>query len=103
MYKLVLFVPASHKESVKDALFEAGLGKYKNYDSCCFETKGEGQFRPLLGSNPFKGDAGILEKAEEYKIEMLCDDSLVKTAIEVIKLIHPYEEPAFELYPVRIS
>ena len=56
MYKLVFFIPEEYKENMKKSLFEAGAGKYENYDMCSFEVKGTGQFRPLTGSDPFFGE-----------------------------------------------
>lgn len=97
MYKLIFFVPASSKEDVKQALFDVGAGKYKNYDMCAFESVGTGQFRPLNNANPYIGKNNILERIEEYKVEMICKSSIIKKAIEVLKNAHPYEEVAFEI------
>lgn len=97
MYKLSFFVPESHLELVKTALFETGAGKIGDYDSCCWQIKGLGQFRPLAGSNPFLGESGELEKVEEYKVEMVCDEDCIKQAINALKNAHPYEEPAYEV------
>ena len=108
MYKLCLYVPASHLEQVKAALFEAGAGKVGNYDSCCWQTLGTGQFRALKGSQPFIGQQnGVepgdiekqddIEKIEEYKLEMVCADGVVQTVVDTLRQIHPYEEPAFDL------
>ncbi len=97
MYKLSFFVPEKQKEKVKEALFEIGVGKYKNYDKCSFETKGEGQFRPLKKSNPFIGKQDEVEKVEEYKVEMICKDKLIKKAVKALKKAHPYEEVAYDV------
>ena len=95
MYQLIFFVPESHAETVKSALFEAGAGRYKKYDSCCWQALGTGQFRPLEGSDAFIGEAGRLEKVPEYRIEMLCTDECLNRAIKALKSAHPYEEPAY--------
>ena len=100
MYKLCFYVPESHLENVKLALFKAGAGRYRAYDQCCWQVLGEGQFRPLAGSNPHLGQAGQLEKIAEYKVEMICDDSLVKPALQALLRAHPYEEPAYEVYKI---
>jgi len=59
MYKLVFFVPENHKEAVKQAVFDQGAGRYEGYDCCSWETLGSGQFKPLSGSQPFIGHAGL--------------------------------------------
>ncbi len=97
MYKLNFYVPKKEKESVKQALFDIGVGKYENYDQCSFETLGTGQFRPIDGASPFLGKVDMLEKAEEYKVEMICSDELIKEAVRVLKKAHPYEEVAYEV------
>ncbi len=97
MYKLNFFVPTESKEAVKKALFDIGVGKYENYDMCAFESIGTGQFRPLDKANPHLGKNNILEYVEEYKVEMVCKDALIKKAIGTLKKTHPYEEVAFEV------
>ena len=70
MYKLCFYVPESHLEAVKAAVFAAGAGRIGNYDSCCWEVLGQGQFRPLTGSDPFIGRQGEVERVAEYRVEM---------------------------------
>lgn len=98
MYKLVFFVPESHLELVKAAVFAAGAGAIGNYDQCCWQVKGVGQFRPLIGSNPFVGQAQQLESVTEYRVEMVCDDAQIKSAVTVLRAAHPYEEPAIDVW-----
>ena len=95
MYCLVCFIPRSHLEEVKEAMFKAGAGKLGNYDRCCFEVYGSGQFRPLKGSQAFLGSVDQLERVEEARIELMCEDGLVESVLEAMKKSHPYEEPAF--------
>jgi structural hemagglutinin/hemolysin toxin protein RtxA len=97
MYKICFYVPASHVEQVKNAMFQKGAGKIGLYTSCTWQTLGEGQFMPLLGSNAFIGDLNQLEKVTEYKVEMVCDQAHIKDAIAALKASHPYEEPAFHV------
>jgi len=97
MYKLAFYVPLTEKESVKEALFEIGVGKYANYECCSFETLGVGQFKPINSAKPFLGEVDVLEKVEEYKVEMICSDELVYEAVRVLKEAHPYEEVAYEV------
>lgn len=98
MYKLCYFVPESHLEQTKRALFDVGAGRIGDYDSCAWQCLGQGQFRPLDGSQPFLGERGQLEEVSEYKVELVCEDSLIRTAVSALKAAHPYEEPAYEVY-----
>jgi len=97
MYKISFFVPESHLESVKSALFMAGAGKIGQYDCCAWQVKGQGQFRALEGSNPFLGEVNCLEFVEEYRVEMVCDEALVEDAIQALLTMHPYETPAYDV------
>jgi len=98
MYKLNYFVPTEAKEATKQALFEIGVGRYEYYECCSFETQGTGQFKPIDNANPHLGELNKIEKVQEYKVEMICSDALIKKAIEVLKEVHPYEEVAFEVF-----
>jgi len=98
MFKICVYVPENYVEKVKLALFEAGAGRIGNYDSCCWQTEGIGQFRPLTGSNPAIGSIAQLEQLIEIKIELVCADDLVQQAIAAMKRSHPYEEPAFDVW-----
>jgi len=97
MYKLCVFVPETAAEQVKQAMFNAGAGKIGDYDSCCWQTSGQGQFRPLEGSTPFIGKQDRIETVAEFRIEMVCADEFVKDAIAALKSSHPYEEPAYDV------
>lgn len=98
MYKLVFFVPESHLEPVKAAVFATGAGKIGDYNCCCFETRGSGQFRPLSGATPFIGQAGALERVAEVRVELVCEDHLIRAAVTALRQAHPYEEPAFDAW-----
>ncbi|MEQ9546449.1 MAG: YqfO family protein [Marinobacter sp.] len=98
MYKLCYFVPETHLEETKAALFEAGAGRIGDYDCCAWQCRGQGQFRPLDGSQPFLGQQGELEVVDEFKVELVCSDDLIREALEAFKKAHPYEEPAYEVY-----
>ncbi|MDD4975052.1 MAG: NGG1p interacting factor NIF3 [Bacteriovorax sp.] len=97
MYKVSFFVPESASEVVKTAMFNAGAGKIGNYDRCSFETIGSGQFRALAGANPSVGCVGELEKVRELKVEMVCEDNVIKEVVLALKKHHPYEMPAYEI------
>ncbi len=97
MYKLVFFAPEQNVESVKAAVFAAGGGKQGAYDSCAWQTKGIGQFRPLAGSAAFIGELDKLEIVEEYRVEVLVDEARIYDVIHALKQTHPYEEPAYDV------
>ena len=100
MYKLSFYVPESHLETVKNALFAEGAGHYNAYDQCCWQVHGEGQFRPLANSRPYSGKTRELEKVAEYKVEMICVDAAIEHVVETLLSVHPYEEPAYEIYKI---
>ena len=100
--KLSVYVPETHLESLKDALFAAGAGSYGQYDRCCWQTLGTGQFRPLPGNHAFIGETGTTCKVNEYKLEMICKDSKVSDVMKALKQAHPYEEPAFSFVKIDI-
>ena len=97
MFKLGFYVPESHLEQVKEAVFAAGAGRVGDYDRCCWQVLGEGQFRPLGGSEPYLGKEGIVERLEEYRVELVCADDCVKQVVSALITTHPYEEPAWDL------
>ena len=101
--KLEVYVPTTHAEDVKTALFAAGAGNIGNYDWCCWQNSGTGQFRPLEGSNAFIGECGKIEKVEEIKIELLCTEDKITEIIAALKKAHPYETPAFQYWTVKIN
>jgi hypothetical protein len=101
MFKICFYVPASHLEVVKQAIFSIGAGKVGDYDCCCWQTLGQGQFRALEGSKPFVGEQGKLQVVEEYKVELVCAEKLIKQAVTVLKQAHPYEEPAYDVLKVE--
>ena len=98
MYKLCFYVPETHLESVKAAVFAAGAGQIGDYDQCCWQVKGQGQFRPLSGSQPFLGEPDELEVVAEYRVELVCADDSIVAAVAALRLAHPYEEPAFDCW-----
>ena len=101
IFKLCFYVPDTHAEQVKQAVFEAGAGKMGDYDCCSFQTLGEGQFRPLDGSNPFLGQQGQVEVVREYRVETICPANCLQSVISALRLSHPYEEPAIDLWKLE--
>lgn len=100
MYKLCFFVPDTHVEKVKNALFIKGAGRIGQYDHCSWQVLGVGQFKPLKGSDPFLGIQDKIECVAEYKVEMVCEEHLMSAVIIELIEKHPYEEPAYEIYPI---
>jgi len=98
VYKLAFFVPPSHLDVVKAAVFAAGGGHLGDYDRCAWQTLGQGQFRPLDGSQPFIGQAGQLEQLEEWKVELVVTDDLIAQVVDALKQSHPYETPAYQVW-----
>ena len=102
MYKICYFVPETHLDKTKQALFDIGAGCIGDYDSCAWQCLGQGQFRPRKGSRPFLGENDTLEVVSEFKVELVCKDDLIRQAVEALKQAHPYEEPAYEIYRMEV-
>ncbi len=99
--KLVTFVPQEHAERVRDALAHAGAGRIGAYEMCSFAIPGTGSFRGGAGTNPSVGQAGRLELVGEIRLEMVCSRAALAGAIGALRRVHPYEEPAFEVYALQ--
>lgn len=99
--KFVVFVPISHADVVRQALGEAGAGKIGNYEFCSFSSRGIGRFRGNKKSNPAIGEAGKYEEVEEERIEVIVPREILRQVIEKVKSVHPYEEVAFDVYPLE--
>ena len=95
MYKLTFYVPESHVDSVKEALFQVGAGRVGDYEMTCWQCLGQGQFRPLATANPTIGKVEELTFVEEFKVEMVCSDELIKDVVNRLKAAHPYEQPGY--------
>ncbi len=100
--KLVVFVPVDHHERVLQAMGKAGAGWIGNYSHCTFNLTGTGTFLPQEGSNPFIGQQGKLERVEEIRLETLVTESNQQQVIQAMLSAHPYEEVAYDLYPLEI-
>lgn len=98
--KIVVFTPVSHSDEIRRALAEAGAGHIGNYDFCSFTSVGTGRFRGLDGSKPFIGKPGNIEEVREEKIEVICPSELLNKILESARSVHPYEEPAIDVYPL---
>lgn len=98
--KLVIFTPLSHADAVRKALAESGAGHIGNYNACSFSVRGIGRFRPLKGAKPHIGKVGKIEEVEEERIETICPIEKIKEILAAVKKVHPYEEPAIDMYPL---
>ena len=101
LVKLVTFVPYAQADVVRQALFAAGCGNIGNYDSCSYNLRGEGTFRAKEGTHPFCGTIGELHHEEEVRIETILPIYKKAEVVKALVAAHPYEEPAFDLYPLQ--
>lgn len=101
-YKIVVYVPESDADKLREAMGNAGAGKIGNYSHCTFTIKGTGRFKPLEGANPTIGEVGKLEEVAEERIETVCEGEKLSAVLKAIKDVHPYEEPATDVYPIEI-
>lgn len=101
-YKIVVYVPESHADTLREAMGNAGAGKIGNYTFCTFTSKGTGRFKPETGANPTIGEVGKLEAVEEERIETVCSEEKLKDVLKAIKEVHPYEEPATDVYLIEV-
>ncbi|MCQ6278129.1 Nif3-like dinuclear metal center hexameric protein [Bacillus sp. EB600] len=99
--KIVVFVPVESAEKVRQALGNAGAGFIGNYSHCSFSAAGTGRFLPGEQTKPYIGEQGVMEAVDEIRIETIVPDFLVKKVVTAMLKAHPYEEPAFDLYPVE--
>ena len=100
---LCFYVPVSHADPVKEAVFQAGGGRLGRYDMCCWQTPGRGQYRPLPGSDAYQGRVGQLETVEELKVELVCAEACLEAVVEALIHSHPYETPAYHFWRVNRS
>jgi dinuclear metal center YbgI/SA1388 family protein len=100
-FKLVVFVPRSHLTELRSALSrELGAGQIGNYSECSFELEGKGSFFGSDAATPAVGERGRLEFVEEVRLEMRCERGALRDLERVIAAHHPYEEPAWDVYPL---
>ena len=97
-YKLVWFVPVSHLEGTRDAVFAAGGGSIGDYSRCSWATLGDGTFRGGKGTHPAVGEVGRDETVTEYRVETVVPEAKLAAVVDALRRAHPYEEPAFDVY-----
>lgn len=100
-HKIVVFVPVTHAEAIREAMAKAGGGRMGNYSHCSFSVTGIGRFRPGKGAQPAIGEVGKLETVAEERIEFACHSALVREVIAAIVSAHPYEEPAIDVWALE--
>ena len=98
--KIVVFAPKSHAEAIRQALGDAGAGRIGLYSHCSYSVDGVGRFMPLEGAQPAIGEVGQFEEVEEERIECICEREKAREVIAAIRGVHPYEEPAIDIYPL---
>lgn len=98
--KLEIFLPPSHLEVLQKALQEVDAGHIGNYDSCMSVSPVTGYWRPLDGCNPYIGTNGKISCEPELKVEVTVYTENVDKTIEVVKSVHPYEEPVINVIPL---
>ncbi len=98
--KIIVFVPKSHTDIVRQAMGDAGGGRIGLYSHCSYSVDGVGRYKPLEGASPTIGEVGKFEKVIEERIECVCERAEAKKVIAAMRKVHPYEEVAFDIYPL---
>jgi hypothetical protein len=100
LVKIVVTVPEADADKLREAIGNADGGRIGNYTHCSFSVKGIGRFKPEDGANPAIGEVGKPEEVIEERIEITCQEDKVDNVIATIRKVHPYEEPAIDVYPM---
>ena len=98
--KLVVFVPAEALDTVRDAVFAAGAGRIGDYERCSWYTEGTGTFLGGESAEPSVGEKGQEERIPELRLETVFPEDRHDEVIAALRMAHPYEEPAFDVYPL---
>lgn len=99
--KLAVYVPISHLDAVREAVFKAGAGQIGAYSQCSFQVQGKGTFLPLENTNPFIGTPGRLETVDEVRLETVLPEKSASRVVKALLKAHPYEEVAYDLYDLK--
>ena len=103
LLKLSVYVPVAQAEAVREALFAAGCGNIGNYSSCSYNVEGFGTFKAGDGCNPFCGEVGEMHKEDEVRVDTIMPAYIKNKVIAALLKVHPYEEPAYDIYPLKNS
>ena len=98
--KLVWFVPEEALDATREAVFDAGGGRIGDYTRCSWYTAGTGTFFGGFGTDPAIGESGREERVAEYRVETVVPEVRIRDVVVALVLAHPYEEPAYEVYPL---
>ncbi len=98
--KIVVFVPTSHADAVRQAMGDAGAGRIGRYSYCSYSVGGVGRYQPLTGAHPAIGEVGRFEAVAEERIECVCERDSARAVLAAIRQAHPYEEVAVDIYPL---
>ena len=99
--KLVVTVPLTHADIVRDAMGNSGAGKLGNYSFCSISSNVTGRFKPEEGANPHIGEIAQLETVEEERIEVVLPRAILSEVVAAIKAVHPYDEVSIDVYPLE--
>jgi hypothetical protein len=99
-FKLVWFVPADALDATREAVFDAGAGRIGDYERCSWYTAGTGTFLGGEETEPALGERGREEHVPELRVETVVPEELVEDVVDALRAAHPYEEPAYDLYPL---
>ncbi len=97
-FKIVVYVPVENADALREAMSNAGAGVIGNYTHCSFSMRGVGRFKPQEEASPTIGKVSELEQVEEERIETICSAEKLEDVLKTIKEVHPYEEPATDVY-----
>ena len=100
LVKIAVYTPEAYADKVREALAQAGAGHIGKYDACSFNVCGEGTFRAGDGARPFVGEPGVLHREREVRTETIVPRHRLRAAVEAMRRVHPYEEAAYDLYPL---
>jgi hypothetical protein len=95
-----VFVPRESLDTVRDALFAAGAGNIGDYERCSWYAAGTGTYKGGPGTSPSLGESGREERVSELRLETVFPEELHEAVIAALRAAHPYEEPAFDVYPL---
>jgi hypothetical protein len=98
--KLVVFVPPEALDAVRDAVFAAGAGRIGDYERCSFYTAGTGTFVGGEATSPAVGERGVEERVPELRLETVFPAERQAEVVAALLAAHPYEEAAFDVYPL---
>ncbi len=99
-YRVETYLPKEALDDILQAIYSLGLGKIGEYDCCFSYYEVHSSWRPLDNATPYRGKVGEIESAIEYKLEFVCDEKDINSAVETIKSHHPYEEVCINVFPM---